>query len=169
MSVTLQDLFQGTEQLRDKIRDTANFGVTQIFGSPKTNNLGVEGKFNALTDKSRSFYKTMIVWSGLSIIFTEDAEHPLKIETFPGIFIYTSKPSITGTDVSVRCTCADYYYTWWYYNKSQGGLAGTDFPRYRRKVPDSGRGPRNPAKVPGCCKHILVLANYMAEKGWLKS
>lgn len=170
MAVTLNDLFQGTQKLRTNINDTNSFGVVQTAGSPNGllgNTLGIEAKFNSLTDKTRAYYRTMIVFHGLSFTFTSDMEHQIRIEVFPGSFVWTSKPQVSKTDVSVRCTCADYYYTWWYYNKVEGGLAGSDFPRYK-KVANSNRGPRNPAKTAGVCKHILVLANHLASKGWLK-
>lgn len=67
--------------------------------------------------------------------------------------------------VEVSCTCPDYYFTWWAWNYEKGSHMGDPMPPYKRKtvhLPE-----RNPAHIPGACKHILGVMNFAMRKGWM--
>jgi hypothetical protein len=169
-AISLQTLLTGTSSLRDKVNATNTFGITKIIGSPVPeigNTLGIEATFKALTDKSRSFYKTLLVFYGLNYVMTRDDAHPLRIEVFPNIFIYCERPKISSTACGVRCLCADYYYTWWFFNKQKGAYVGSEPPPYTRVSPPSGLPPRNPLHTPGLCKHLIRLVEYVSKNGFL--
>jgi hypothetical protein len=185
--LTLAKLIQSTASIRTKINDTNSFDITQLFPVPFKGNLLVcQARFTPLTDKKRAYYDTVIVFHGLSFQNTENDEHSQGWEILPGRSIYGSKPSLRNTEVSVSCLCADFYYMWWYFNKEVHSLEGQNFPRYKRKdgeepgspgvphktksgKPGHSRGAVNPKKEPGLCKHLLVLAQYLASEGFITS
>lgn len=62
----------------------------------------------------------------------------------------------------VRCSCLDYKFMWmWWNNQKEGALWGRAIPY--TKVAGSNRGPVNPDKTPGLCKHIIKLLDTMSE------
>lgn len=169
--LTLKELFAGTAELRDKVNPTSSFGVTKVVPSPNLGNiLAVQYRFNPLTDKSRSYYDSTIVFHGLEFTQTKDDEHPVGIEVFPGQVVYMAKPSFENTDVSVLCLCADYYYTWWYYTMRKRSHAGVALPAYTRKTapPPVGMPFRNSSRSPGICKHLLRMTRDLRQKGFLE-
>lgn len=62
-----------------------------------------------------------------------------------------------------RCTCKDYFFTWAYYNMRSGCLYGPAPKPYQRKT--TWMPPRNPAGVPGVCKHIYNAWNILRNSG----
>ena len=171
--LTLGQLIQSTSTFRQKINDTNNFDITQLFPVPfKGNLLVVQARFTPLTDKKRGYYDTVIVFHGLSFQNTENDEHSQGWEILPGKSLYSSKPSLRETGVSVSCLCADFYYTYWLWDKNKSSLAGQNFPAYKRRTapPEQGGYPRrNPNKIPGLCKHLITLTSYLASEGFIGS
>jgi hypothetical protein len=185
--LTLAKLIQSTAAIRSKINDTNSFDITKLYPIPFKGNLLVcEARFNALTDKKRSYYDTTVVFHGLNFQNVKDAEHPQGFQIFKGYNVFCNKPSLRSTEVTVSCLCADFYYMWWYFNKRAGSLDGQNFPSYHRKdgqKPGSpgvahktksgnighSRGAVNPQEEPGLCKHLLALVEYMASEGFIAS
>jgi hypothetical protein len=170
--LTLSELFGSTQSVRDKVNPTASFGITRIAPIPIANTLVIGATFNALTDKSKTKYSTVIAFHGLSFVSDRDGKHPLELEIFPGMVKAMQVPSFTQTEVAVACTCKDYYFMWWWWNHEKKSNAGDEFEPYTRKTPNPAEGGRpyvNPLKRAGACKHLLRFARYLSENGWLKA
>jgi hypothetical protein len=76
----------------------------------------------------------------------------------------------TGGDVEVNCNCEDYKYVWAKSNKDAGaGPTRSDGDINARGFKGGsndndgtrGQGIRNPANVPGLCKHLMAVADYL--------
>lgn len=75
-----------------------------------------------------------------------------------------SSISKNEADVKVRCTCLDFRFRFAQYNHSDGSLQG-EAPDLYAKAPGSKRGPANPTKTPGVCKHLIELTNSLEQSG----
>lgn len=62
-------------------------------------------------------------------------------------------------EIKVRCNCLDYFYRFAHYNNMDGSHQPPKAKKYVRKTDTY--PPANPLKVPGVCKHILRLAEYL--------
>lgn len=60
----------------------------------------------------------------------------------------------------VSCSCPDFVYTWEWALWKHGNA---DIVFGNGEPPDS----RNPAHLPGCCKHLVALINRMVKEGYL--
>lgn len=69
--------------------------------------------------------------------------------------------SLAGSNVRVRCNCLDFYYRFSPWNYSNGSLAGEPPPPYQDRDPN--RGPANPTRTPGVCKHIIKLVDRLKQ------
>lgn len=74
--------------------------------------------------------------------------------------------------LSVRCTCADFFYSFSLWNYQQNCLFGPKPRPYKRKTRSYPE--RNPQHIPGICKHIynsyvfLRVSGYTVEQGVYK-
>lgn len=74
---------------------------------------------------------------------------------------YAIQPiAIETTDCKVRCTCLDFRFRFALHNHADHSLYGQKPPVYHAK-PDSNRGPANPTKTPGVCKHIMTFVDEL--------
>lgn len=87
----------------------------------------------------------------------------LKLQMGDG-FVWM-KPITGNTEVRVRCSCSDYYYSFWAWNKKGHSHYGEDMPAY---TSTGMRKPRNPEHYMGMCKHLLECLNAMKVKGLFK-
>lgn len=62
--------------------------------------------------------------------------------------------------VIVSCSCDDFMYTW-EVALHMKGAARIEFSN--AEMPDT----RNPARIPGCCGHIVKLGEFLRDKGKL--
>lgn len=67
------------------------------------------------------------------------------------------------TNIRVRCNCLDYYYRFAPYNHTDKSHIPPKAKPYVRKTDTY--PPANPKKVPGVCKHILRIAEYLEKTG----
>lgn len=103
-----------------------------------------------------------IFWWGLEISRTEfPNSRPIN---YRGEQAFVEKAKLDSTNVRVRCSCVDFYFTFAYYNWLQDCIFGRKPREYRRK---SDRGPRNPLRIPGACKHIKNSMDLLRSQGWL--
>ena len=65
------------------------------------------------------------------------------------------------SNIKVRCNCLDYYYRFSYTNRTDGSHQPPNSKPYVRRTDNY--PPANPLKVPGVCKHILKLADYLEK------
>jgi hypothetical protein len=68
-------------------------------------------------------------------------------------------PTLDENPVRVSCSCKAYYFYFSYWNKVAGVHARRPLRAYVRKTET--RPEVNPEHLPGACKHILALANYL--------
>ena len=122
--------------------------------------VGEEGKLHIQT---MSFY---------SVDYSDvpDKEHPLTVRTGKGETKGMELLSLSKNPIQVRCSCEDFYYTAWYYDKRHKVLLGPKMKPYVRKTPPppAGLPYRNPRKLPIFCKHILQLVNRLRAEKILK-
>jgi len=72
---------------------------------------------------------------------------------------------LTQHNVRVNCQCLDFRYRFAYFNAKDKSLVGSAPPPYQRI---SNRGPVNPQKVPGVCKHIIASIKALQHSGMVK-
>lgn len=157
--LTLTQLLQGTKKLRSKIVYPA---VKEIRITKRILNRTKQTYRVAASVKGTSEPKThvpMIQFNGLSISDKKDAKHTKRFRTKSGTYIWLARPTRARTKVEVRCTCSDYRFTYWIWNKKAGSHLGKDFPTYERKTDTYPE--RNALHTPGACKHILGLAKVL--------
>ncbi len=68
-------------------------------------------------------------------------------------------------DVQVHCTCMDFYWRFAMHNDQNDSLIGKPPAPYVKKTD---RPPLNPDRVPGACKHIDKLTQYLSMERILK-
>ena len=61
-----------------------------------------------------------------------------------------------------HCNCLDFYWRFASFNAKDKSLIGKAPKPYK---PVSNRGPVNPKKVPGVCKHLLATFKAMKHSG----
>lgn len=110
-----------------------------------------------------SGWEQTIVFTGIDISTEKDRYHPIRIGDQKENKEYFIAPiSYNNTKVLVRCSCPDFRHTFAYYVKDQlKALAFGALAPYVRKT--TTRPPRNPNHIPGLCKHLLALNNYLAN------
>lgn len=114
-------------------------------------------------------HRTSIMFSGLKF-----AKEPFKgcidVE-YKGYTYYIEKPSLSKTTIRVRCSCKDFYFCFSLWDYLQRVILGPKPKAYKRKTPSPSQGGRpyvNPDKIPGLCKHIFWLLQYLKSKGYVK-
>lgn len=162
--LSLLDLIKGTSNLRDKINSTNSFKVEKLVPIPSLGVLAIQARYNALTDEGKANYQSTIMFHDIDFADKKDNDHPTSMKVGKQI-VWVSRPTV-DTDVQVRCTCKDFYFTWWAWVAKQDSFAGKPFPKYRRKTKTYPE--RNPGHIPGLCKHLLRLAKYLKDKRVIK-
>ena len=119
MPVCFDDLVKMTANLRRDFNKASFVGIRKMAPFPVTNSFAIQARFNALTDSERSYYDTVIVFHHLNFGPKQTKELPLEIEPISDKVLYMERPSLSDSNISctVICTCADYFWTWWYHNR----------------------------------------------------
>lgn len=112
-------------------------------------------------------HKQVIEFDGVEHGTKRDTVHKKLIKSTSGVRMWLKPVELSKNEVRVRCSCSDYYYTFWIFNKRHNAHQGANMPPYK-PVGGKSRPPRNELGVPGACKHILGLLVLMREKGWIK-
>jgi hypothetical protein len=86
-------------------------------------------------------------WSGYIRFFKEDVSH---------------KDDAMSLDCQVDCRCPDYCYRWAYANHQQD--AGPIGPKSLNQCVNAPPDETNPRQVPGLCKHLAALKDYLWER-----
>lgn len=104
-----------------------------------------------------------------------------EVELIPGKFILPANKGGTkylavdkqiklNTELRVDCSCADYYYTFAWYNCDHKVAIAPRPPAYKPHRGKERLTPqRNPKKKAGCCKHLLLLIAMLMEGGLLNN
>lgn len=87
--------------------------------------------------------------SGLQLLTVDGSEHtiyPIRMD---------------DNTVKVHCECLDFYYRFSIWNHRDKALLGSPPDQY---VSTGNRGPVNPQKVSGMCKHLIKLTDVLKSK-----
>jgi hypothetical protein len=75
---------------------------------------------------------------------------------------YWVKPITDDSDIRVHCSCTDYYFSFWMWNKKGNSHYGEDMKPYT-PVGGSNRPPKNPNHYMGMCKHLLRVLTELKK------
>jgi hypothetical protein len=84
-------------------------------------------------------------------------------------FIVFSNNIPLKTEIRVKCTCSDFFYTFAWYNADHKVLIGRRPPKYKRYLGLTSKEKedivpvRNPRRLPGVCKHILLFLALLMD------
>ena len=81
---------------------------------------------------------------------------------------YIKKLSASANPVRVRCSCADFFYRWGWYDYYNANCLYGSAPRPYKRVAGSKRQSVNPNKIPGICKHILGTIKALETRGIIR-
>lgn len=166
---TLRELIASREKLRNNVPNCKPCQIRKYIPDPVHNAIAISAKFDSM--KGGGHYAVLMVFKELDIERERDELHPIGIEILPGQWGFFERPSASGTRVGVVCTCPDYYFTWWKWNKNNGAFASVNMPAYQRTTPKPpvGRPYKNPNQEMGVCKHIIAMGDKLLEGNWLGS
>lgn len=93
-------------------------------------------------------------------VFFSDEARPgyVQVKAMDGRDYYIKQFTASQTQAKVKCTCLDFHYRFSVWNHGRKALEG-DPPKPYVKKTDS--APVNPNKVPGSCKHIMKMVNFL--------
>lgn len=153
------DIINSTKKFREQQYKVKKVSVVDTKYIQRTKQLYIYGEALPLTGDK--LYKLIIVFDGITSSDIPDKTHKLIYRPEHNPPIYLSKPNM-HTNVRVRCSCPDYYFSFEYYNKQKKALIGPhkDYVRKTTWYP-----PRNPQHLPGMCKHTLVMLNKLIKSG----
>jgi hypothetical protein len=107
-------------------------------------------------------YVTYVQFFKVDFAKAKDKDHPVatKVEKFVA---YRENIDVNKHPVFLKCSCADFRFTWEYPLFKENALIG----KYRKyvKVAGSNRGPRNPDERTGFCKHVYSLLSALKDSG----
>lgn len=167
--LTLQQIFNSTRQLRDHVNPTNSFELTRAAGLPYLSIFAIQAQYQPLTQEDAAYHEVTLLFHDMRFNATRTEDYNFEVDVVPSFRMYTHKPSFATQRVQVRCTCADYYFTWWLSLNHYNSLAGPEMPLYKRLTPPPpvGLPLRNPNSVPGACKHITRFSRYLVEKNFV--
>ena len=160
----IDGILNGTIKIRKQVKITpkASFTDIEIKQSP------AGGIIAIATVKSStglvSSYTTKVYLPEITFTAKPKSRHSIPVE-IKGKDLYLNPAKDGSAKCQVRCTCDDYYFTFWKWNSDKGSHYGSDMPPYVRKTdyyPE-----RNPGHIPGACKHIFGLLDILSGRGYL--
>jgi hypothetical protein len=168
--LTLHDLAVGTGRVGHNQGTVKGFRIQKSIPLINTKSFVVDAIALVQTThptNAKSYHITMAFYD-VDFNTSKSTQFPVQLK-LPGTgnVVYMEKLKIRTHNVAVRCDCYDYWMTYSYYNEKEKALYGPSFPKYT-KVPGSKRGPRNPVKSPGACKHIWQFVTYLKSINYLE-
>lgn len=161
---TFKDLMRSTSSVRASQNPVGKVEFASVKAVPRNKQLIFKFETRAKT-KGRAKYPQTIIFNKVQFSEEQTKDTPLRVSIPNGGFIFASKIKADENPVSVRCTCEDYYYMWWYHDNVNKAHAGPKMPPYVRKTPlPPARGAypvRNPDEAPGLCKHLIACFKYL--------
>jgi len=138
--------------------------VTEIKITPYkgTKSLLVRGIVNSDSGKQ---YQTIIMFTRIKYVDDIDDVNDIDADTVDftannGEEYKIERINLNTNDVKVRCECLDFRWRFADYNAANKDLYGRKPPPYVKKT---NRGPVNPNKVPGVCKHLIKTFEVLME------
>lgn len=164
--LSLGKLQQNTDKFFDTDREgrSHDVSVANISYIPSVGNHSVLCSTTASTQDGS--YKVVIELEGVNIS-TQPQTDMVELQASNGKIYYIAPISYNLTQAKVSCQCLDFYMRFAFYDYNANALYG-DKPKPYIKRPGSNRGPANPSRVPGMCKHIRATAYKMKDDGILE-
>jgi len=168
--VTLTDLERnivfGFPNTKKRQHATDPVVIAELKLTPYTNSTDLLADAVAKSNESGKTYDPKVLF--LDVVFQdEDTGDNITFTGSDGDIHNMTPISLSKSNVKVRCNCMDFYRRFASWNGSKGALFGKT-PLPHQKVPGSNRGPANPEKVPGLCKHVIKTVQAMREAGLVK-
>jgi len=143
---TLQQLQSGSDSHFANRNDINNVRIKQKqYIKYGDNELLVKAKCAGETND----YDTNILFDGVQFAQPGDPQS-IKLNDLQVL------PLSANLNVKVHCTCPDFRWTFAWQNSNANSLIGNPPAPYHKTT---GRPPRNPAKTPGLCKHLVRLSD----------
>jgi hypothetical protein len=160
--ITVSKLMSGSKKIRGSLSRVKDSFVELYYARPNSTK-GCVMKFHVESEVEDKTYQVDVVFTKPTVVAKRTTGYK-KIES--GGVVYWVRPfEQKKSPVQVRCSCTDYRFTWYWWNKKNDAHTGKDFPAY---TPTGDRPERNPLHVPGVCKHILGAFNVLRNSGLLK-
>lgn len=160
----LLDIIKSTSQFRERQYKVKRVRIVDVKYVPNSQQLYIYGEALPLTGDK--LYREIIVFDKVKSSPVPDKNHLLKFKPDDHMpTIYLTKPD-ENSNVRVRCSCPDSYFSYEYYNKLNKGLVGPH-KKYVRKTdwwPE-----RNPQHLPGLCKHTLAIIRQLIKLKLIKT
>lgn len=154
-------LIKSTKKLRDSQREVKKLVSVQVKPSIKEKKIRIFAETTAITE-GYSKYNQVIIYDNVNFSDTKSEKFKIPVKLANGKKKYAEVPNSSTHPTKNRCSCLDFKFTWNYYDKTKEVLHGRPMP------PPPGQPIRNPKKVPGLCKHLLQLVNYLYSKKIIK-
>jgi len=161
ITASLTDLLQGKSLLGHDPGQKRKVSILKMTPVPATKQLVIGAQAIGT-----SLYTLTMSINGFDYSTTKTSSTSLTVSLGNGDYLFTKPISINGAKVQVRCSCADFYFTWSYWDKQTKTLSGPAMKPYKRKTTTYPE--RNARHVPGACKHIIELTNRLIGLGILK-
>lgn len=143
----------------DRDAASARIQVTTTAYIPATNSLEVRAKSKGDGPQ----YDTVTFFDNVSYVDEDDIDGITFMA--PDNTEYTIKRIPKTENVRVYCTCLDFYYRFAVWNDKADSLYGNVPAPYVKKT---NRAPQNPRKLPGLCKHLLKMFDYLEKEKIIK-
>jgi len=172
---TIRSLYQSGLRLsptRANVAKSPAIRVDTIIPFAGVNSALFQLTLKGITQVSSNGYpvnhKVNLLFSGLNVT-NEEIKGYIKVTDNTGTY-FIEPPTANNTEVRVRCSCHDFYFTWGIWNFLQGAIFGNKPRPYVRKTPSppQGRPFRNPMHYSGGCKHVWNAVNYLKQNGFMK-
>lgn len=138
-----------------RIRRSNMIKVSNYQAIPSIGEKSILFKANIVGEESN--YKVSIRFVNVQFSNEPNPDYA-EIKAMDGMTYYMKKATAAQTQVRVKCNCLDFYYRFSVWNHSKKSLEGDPPPPYVKKTD---MPPVNPNKVPGACKHIIKMINFL--------
>lgn len=150
---------KGFGSTRKQRASSVNLTNTIFIPLPKTDELQVQSESRTVNDS----YKSIIIFTNI-IFRDEPSTQTATVVGVDGEEYHFTKINKNRSNVKVNCSCLDFNYRFASFNHRDGALAGDPPDPYIRKK-GSNRGPVNPKKVSGLCKHLQRMGEELEREG----
>lgn len=145
----IRDFGRGREQRSNKVQ-VSNYHVI-----PSVNERTLLIKARIVGEESK--YDVQIRF--INVFFSDEPRAGYtEVKAMDGRTYYIKQFTASQTQARVKCTCLDFHYRFSLWNHGKRALEGDPPAPYIKKTDSA---PVNPNRVPGSCKHILKLVNFL--------
>jgi hypothetical protein len=160
--ISLYDNAKRVSKSRTNYGQNSNWNLKNVIPFEGTGTLLFQAECHGETVEA--VHIVNMQFSGLKILSELPENADYKEIEYKGEIYYIERPTL-HTEVTVRCSCPDFYFTFMWYNFKNKTLFGRMGKRYVRKT--TTRPERNPLHIPGICKHLFQLQSYLRVHDYL--